>query len=319
MTRLLYAGTPEFAVPALEALLRAGYAVAAVYTQPDRPAGRGRQVQASPVKQCALQAGVPVRQPVTLKDPAVWAEFAAWQADALIVAAYGLILPLPVLQATRRGGINLHASLLPRWRGAAPVARALQAGDVETGITLMQMAEGLDTGAILAQAALPIGPAVTAGTLQTQLAYLGAELLLAQLPALLEGRLAGQPQDEAQVTYAAKLRKDEAALDWMQPAEVLARQVRALYPWPVASTGLAGQILRVGAAQVGIALAQAAPGTVQALGPTGPEIACGQGVLCLQQVQLPGKRMIAATDLVRQPAPGGKGWVGLRLETRTHA
>lgn len=313
MTRLLYAGTPEFAVPALDALLRAGYTIAAVYTQPDRPAGRGRHLQASPVKQCALQAGLPVRQPLTLKDPGVQAEFAAWQADALIVAAYGLILPLPVLQATRCGGINLHASLLPRWRGAAPIARAVWAGDAETGVTLMQMAEGLDTGDILAQATLPIDNAITAGQMQTRLAQLGAELLLTQLPALLVGQLMGHPQDAAAATYAAKLRKEEAELDWHRPAEQLARQIRALHPWPVASTSLAGQSLRIGAAYVSTAPAQAAPGTVQAVSREGLEVACGCGVLCLQQVQLPGKRMISAIDFARQPAPNGMDWVGTQL------
>jgi methionyl-tRNA formyltransferase len=267
----------------------------------------------SPVKQRALQAGIPVCQPVTLKDSVAQAELAAWGADMLIVAAYGLILPPAVLAAPRLGGVNIHASLLPRWRGAAPIARALLAGDTTTGVTLMQMAAGLDTGDLLAQVPVPIHPDDTAALLHDRLALAGAELLLAQLPALLAGQVVATPQDAQAATYAAKLHKAEAQLDWQQSAALIARQVRAFNPWPVATTVLAGQTLRVWAAQVSHHPAQAAPGTVQAAGGDGIEVACGEGVLRLQQVQLPGKRVITAAELARQAVPGGGAWVGVRL------
>ncbi|HOW61777.1 MAG TPA: methionyl-tRNA formyltransferase, partial [Candidatus Contendobacter sp.] len=234
--RLIFAGTPDFAVPSLQALLDAGYSVAAIYTQPDRPAGRGRQVRASPLKVCAAAAGIPVYQPVTLRDAAVQAELAALQPDLLIVAAYGLILPPAVLAIPHLGCVNVHASLLPRWRGAAPIHWALLAGDAETGISIMQMDPGLDTGPVLARAAHPIPRGITGGELYERLAKLGAETLRATVPEALAGRLTPEPQDEALATYAPKLDKSDLELDWSRPALELERRVLTFNPYPVART-----------------------------------------------------------------------------------
>ncbi|NLB13651.1 MAG: methionyl-tRNA formyltransferase, partial [Gammaproteobacteria bacterium] len=244
--RLLFAGTPDFAVPSLRAALQGGD-VLAVLTQPDRPAGRGRQPQASPIKQVALEHDVPVLQPQTLRDADVQAQLAAFAPDLLIVVAYGLILPQAVLDIPRFGAWNVHASLLPRWRGAAPIQRAIEAGDTETGVCLMQMEKGLDTGPVLLRAATPIHPDDTGGSLHDRLAQLGAETLangLAQLRQS-DATLPSEVQDHAQATYAHKLDKAEAKLDWQQPAAWLARKVRAFSPWPVAEALLAGERLRI--------------------------------------------------------------------------
>ena len=232
--RLIFAGTPHFAVPSLQALLDAGYAVEAIYTQPDRPAGRGRSLRASPLKVCAAAAGIPVYQPVTLRDAAVQAELAALKPDLLVVAAYGLILPPVVLAIPRLGCVNVHASLLPRWRGAAPIHWALLAGDAKTGVSLMRMEAGLDTGPVFARAVCPIPRGTTGGELSEQLAALGAETLLATLPDLLAGRLTPEPQDEARATYAPKLDKTGIELNWNWPAAELERRVLAFNPYPVA-------------------------------------------------------------------------------------
>ncbi len=225
--------------------MEAGYPLVAVYTQPDRPAGRGRQLRASPVKTCARAAGIPVHQPGSLRDPAVWAELTATAPDLLVVAAYGLILPPAVLAIPQLGCVNVHASLLPRWRGAAPIHRALMAGDAETGISIMRMEAGLDTGPVFARAACPIERGMTGGELHDRLAMLGAETLRAALPDLLASRLTPEPQDDALATYAAKLSKAEAELDWTQSALELERQVLAFNPYPVAQTWLEGQALRI--------------------------------------------------------------------------
>ena len=288
--RLIFAGTPDFAVPSLQALLDAGYSVAAIYTQPDRPAGRGRQVRASPLKVCAAAAGVPVYQPVTLRDAAAQAEFAALQPDLLVVAAYGLILPPAVLAIPRLGCINVHASLLPRWRGAAPIHWALLAGDVETGVSIMQMDAGLDTGPVLARTGYPIPRGITGGDLYERLARLGAETLLATLPDLLAGRLIPEPQNESLVTYAPKLDKAELELDWSRPALELERRVLAFNPYPVARTPLGDQTLRIWRAQAEVEPTTAPPGTVLREASDGIVVAAGSGVLRLTEVQLPGGR-----------------------------
>jgi methionyl-tRNA formyltransferase len=293
--KIIFAGTPEFAVPALHALLAHGYPVTAVYTQPDRPAGRGRKLQSSPVKQAA--GTLPVYQPLSLKDPHAYAQLAALAPDLIIVAAYGLILPQAVLDIPKYGCINIHASLLPRWRGAAPIQRALLAGDSESGITIMQMEAGLDTGAMLLQAKCPILPQDSAQTLHERLAALGAETLLCALREW--EHLQPQAQDHALSTYAHKLDKAEAQLDWQRSALELARQVRAFNPWPVAQAIVADLSLRVWEAQVLDTSAQAAaPGTVIYAGKDGLDIATGDGILRLLMLQKAGGRPIRAADLL---------------------
>ena len=296
--RIIYAGTPDFAVPALRALLDTGANVVAVYTQPDRPAGRGRKLSASPVKQAALDAGVAVFQPLSLRNDEAQAELAALKPDLMVVAAYGLLLPKGVLDLPTHGCVNLHASLLPRWRGAAPIQRAIESGDGETGITLMQMDVGLDTGAMLAKATCPITSDDTAQDMHDRLAEMGAGLLLHHLPALLVGALKGEVQDESQVTYAKKLDKAEARLDWSQPASVLARRVMAFNPWPVTETSWKGETLRIWRAHAVEGLAQAAPGTVVATGREGVAVATGEGLLRIRQLQRPGGKPLMAVDFL---------------------
>ena len=296
--RLVFAGTPEFAVPSLEAALSSGFDVPAVYTQPDRPAGRGRQLTASPVKQRALRAGIEVRQPTSLRDPEAQQALRELQPDLLVVIAYGLILPQAVLEIPPNGGWNLHASLLPRWRGAAPIQRAIEAGDRETGVCLMQMEAGLDTGPVLLSQRTPILEDDTAGTLHDRLAKLSAEVLADGLKLLRAGiRPQAQPQPEEGVEYARKLDKAEARLDSTSSAIELARKVRAFSPWPVAELDLAGERLRVHAAKAMDAVpGSAEPGTVIAAGRDGIDVVCADGVLRLLQVQKPGGRPVSAGD-----------------------
>jgi methionyl-tRNA formyltransferase len=292
--RIIYAGTPEFAVPPLAALIGAGHDLCAVYTQPDRPAGRGQRLTASPVKQLAVAHGLAVRQPKTLKDAEAQRELAALAADVMVVAAYGLILPQPVLDAPRQGCINIHASLLPRWRGAAPIHRAILAGDVETGITIMQMEAGLDTGPMLLKLRCAIEPTDTAASLHDRLSTSGAEAILAALARLEQGTLQPEAQDDGLATYAKKIEKAEAELDWSQPAVQLDRQVRAFNPWPVAQTRFDGQVLRVWRAQPLAEIVEARPGTVTRVGNVGVDVATGAGLLRLTEVQLSGKKPVDA-------------------------
>ncbi len=295
--RLAFAGTPAFAATVLAALLQAGYAPVAVFTQPDRPAGRGKKSTASPVKTLALAAQLSVHQPESLKSADAQATLAALQLDALLVVAYGLLLPPAVLALPRRGCLNVHASLLPRWRGAAPIQRAILAGDAMTGVALMEMAAGLDTGPVVATATCPIDATTNAAQLHDRLADLGAALLVEQLGAWLAGDCVAQPQSPEGVTYAAKLQKSEAALDWSQAAVQLARQVRAFNPYPVATCHWQHQVLRVWDAEALDAPAPAVPpGTVLQHSAAGLDVACGDGVLRLLTVQLPGKKPLAPRD-----------------------
>jgi methionyl-tRNA formyltransferase len=304
--RIIFAGTPEFAAKALAALIAAGHDVPLVLTQPDRPAGRGMKLAASPVKQLALDHGLPVAQPVSLKDPAVHAELAAVGADVMVVVAYGLILPAAVLSIPRLGCLNIHGSLLPRWRGAAPIQRALLAGDAETGITIIQMDAGLDTGAMLLRVPLPIEPADTAGTLHDKLADLGARTIVQALRGLEQGTLEPEPQDDARATYAAKLSKAEARLDWNRSAEELSRAVRAYNPFPVAQAALDGEIWRIWDAEP-VADNGGVPGEIRAADKEGILVACGQGALRLTEIQKAGgKRLPAASFLQGNPVRVGQ-------------
>ncbi len=300
--RLVFAGTPDFAVPSLEALARWGEVngadLSAVYTQPDRPAGRGRADRASPVKQNALNHGWRIVQPVTFRDQDAVAELASLAPDLMVVAAYGLLLPPSVLAIPRLGCVNVHASLLPRWRGAAPIQRAIAAGDAVTGITIMQMDKGLDTGPMLLKKETPIGPTDTAAVLHDRLAALGAEALVEALPGIVDGSLAAEPQDEALATHARKLSKAEARIDWGQPAREIERCVRAFNSWPVADTLLGETQLRVWAADVLPDRGNASPGRVLAATADGIDVATGDGVLRLTRVQLAGGRAMDAAAFV---------------------
>ena len=302
---VVFAGTPDFAVPALEAIGASRHRVRAVYTQPDRPAGRGLRLEPGPVKRAAGALGLPVEQPATLNDPAVVGRLAAWEADVMVVVAYGLLLPQAVLDLPRLGCLNIHASLLPRWRGAAPIQRAILAGDVRTGVTIMRMEAGLDTGPMLSQQAVDIGPAETGGSLHGRLAALGAQMIVAALDDLEAGTARFEPQDDALATRAPKLSKAEATLDWKQPAAVLERQVRAFDPWPVAHTRLDGQSLRIWAAHALPAAAAAAPGTIVGSDAAGIAVMTGQGALVLERVQLAGRRPVAASEFARGRALAG--------------
>ena len=308
--RLIFAGTPEFALVSLQALCGAGQRPLAVLTQPDRPAGRGRRLTPSPVKAWAVAEGLPVLQPVSLKDAAIVAELAALEPDALIVAAYGLILPPDVLDLPTAGCINVHASLLPRWRGASPIQAAVLAGDPVSGVSLMRMEAGLDTGPVYVRATTPVGSRATAGELHDRLAALGAGLLSERLPDILAGRLQPEPQDDAAATYAPRIRREDALIDWSWPAERIDRAVRAYDPWPVCHTRLEGELLRCWRAEPLPAgdEAPAAPGVILAAGADGIDVAAGEGVLRLLEVQLPGRRRIAARDLANQ-----RRLAGLRL------
>jgi len=285
-------------VPALEALLRSSHRIVAVYTQPDRPAGRGQQVAASAIKQCATRHGVPVEQPATLKDSAAIERLQQWSADLMVVAAYGLLLPQSVLDTPRLGCINIHASLLPRWRGAAPIQRAIQLGDTGSGVTIMQMEAGLDTGPMLLARPTPIAPRETAATLHDRLAALGAQALLDALDEIVLGRAMPQAQPAAGVTYAAKIRKEEAAIDWLRPAVEIDRQIRAFNPWPIAQTQWNGQQLRVWDAEPIESPATTSPGKVLATSAAGIDVGTGRGVLRMTRVQAAGRKALSAAEFL---------------------
>lgn len=293
--RIVFAGTPEFAAQHLQALLDAGREVIAVYTQPDRPAGRGQKLMPSPVKQLALQHDIPVHQPQTLRDPAAQAELASLQADLMVVVAYGLILPQAVLDMPRLGCINSHASLLPRWRGAAPIQRAIEAGDAESGVTVMQMEAGLDTGPMLLKVRTPIAPDDTGGSLHDRLAALGSNAVVEAVAALEAGTLAGEIQDDSLATYAHKLNKDEARIDWTRPAVELERRVRAFHPWPICQSTLDGAAVKIHAAEPGTG--HGVPGQIIDADKNGLDVACGEGSLRLTRLQLAGGKPLAFSDL----------------------
>ncbi|MBK5934540.1 methionyl-tRNA formyltransferase [Rhodovulum imhoffii] len=288
--RVVFMGTPEFSVPVLEALVGAGHDIAAVYCQPPRPAGRGKKDRPSPVQARAGSLGLPVRHPVSLKAPEEQAAFAALEADVAVVVAYGLLLPGPVLEAPVFGCLNIHASLLPRWRGAAPIHRAIMAGDAETGICIMQMEAGLDTGPVLMRRATPIGTAETTGDLHDRLSRMGAEMIVEALPDL---PLPATPQLDAGVTYAAKVDKAEARVDWTWPAETVARHINGLSPFPGAWCEMGGE--RVKLLRARALPGHGAPGQVLA----GLRIACGSGVVEVVQAQRQGKRVMQAGEFLR--------------------
>jgi len=293
--RIVFAGTPEFAAEHLKALLASPYEVVAVYTQPDRPAGRGQKLMPSPVKQLALEHNIPVLQPPTLRNEDAQAELAALKPDLMVVVAYGLILPQVVLDIPRLGCINSHASLLPRWRGAAPIQRAVQAGDAESGVTVMRMEAGLDTGPMLLKVSTAITTQDTGGSLHDRLAQMGPPAVIEAIGGLAAGTLAGEVQNDELATYAHKLNKDEARIDWSQPAEVLERLVRAFFPWPICHSTLNGEAVKVLAATTCEGLG--APGTILGASKDGLVVACGEQALCLTRLQFPGGKPLNFSDL----------------------
>ncbi len=298
MLKIIYAGTPEFAVPALEALLQSRHEVLAVYTQPDRPAGRGQKIQASPVKTCALAHNIPVYQPASFKIGSACEQLANFRADLMVVAAYGLILPLQVLELPRLGCINIHASLLPRWRGAAPIQRAIQAGDEKTGITIMQMDEGLDTGDMLISSSLSIRADWSAAELHDHLKLLGAQLLMKAVDKLDSGLLEATRQDNERSTYASRLSKQEAEIDWNRNADTLQREIRAFVPWPVSFTSLDNKNLRIWQAQVDTNCSANLPGHIIDHNAEGIFVSCRDSVLQITQLQMAGKTRCSAAQLL---------------------
>ncbi len=309
MPRIVFMGTPEFAVPVLEALIKTSHPIVGVYTRPDKPAGRGGKIQPSPIKQLARARNLPIFQPTTLRQPAVVDELRALAPDVIIVAAYGLILPLDVLALPPRGCVNTHASLLPRHRGAAPIPAAILAGDSETGITLMQMDAGLDTGPILVQRALKISDEDTAGTLTAKLGSLAATLLIDSLPHILAGEITPQPQDHARATMVKTIRKEEGLIDWTQSAIEIWRRVRAFNPWPSAFTFWNGAQLKILSAYPSDHRTNAEPGHVIKL-QNEIGVATENGTLILREIQLAGKRVMKIEEFVR----GKKEFVGSILK-----
>lgn len=294
---ILFAGTPDFALPSLQALLQAGMNVVAVYTQPDRPAGRGRKTESGPVKTAAIEADIPVYQPLDFKDSATVKTLAACQSDVMIVVAYGLILPETILQIPRLGGLNVHASLLPRWRGAAPIQRAIEAGDKQTGITIMQMDASLDTGNILSTRSVKISITENAGQLHDRLADIGGKLLVDTLQQLATGNLHSTPQDNNLVTYAKKLQKSESTIDWQQPADIITRKIRAFNPWPMASTSWQKKRLRIWDA-TSCKHNGAKPGTILVANAAGIQVVAGEGCVNIQRLQSAGGKPMPVKDFL---------------------
>ncbi len=309
MPRIIFVGTPEFAVPVLDALTRTRHEIVGVFTRQDKPAGRGGKLQASPVKQLAQTRNLPIHQPKTLRNAEALALLRDLAPDVIIVAAYGLILPPNVLAIPPHGCINTHASLLPRHRGAAPIPAAILAGDSETGITLMQMDEGIDTGPILAQRAIPIADDDTTGTLTAKLARLAADLLIEQLPRILAGEIVPQPQDESRATLTKTIRKEDGLIAWAQPAIEIARRARAFNPWPSAFTFWNGAQLKILRADPFAGKIDAEPGRVMKVQDK-IAVATGDGALILREVQLAGKRAMTIEEFVR----GQKNFVGAVLQ-----
>lgn len=295
---IIFAGTPDFAARHLQALINSHHNVIAVYTQPDRPAGRGKKLTASPVKELALAHNIPVYQPGSLRKEPAQQQLAALNADIMVVVAYGLILPKVVLDTPRLGCINVHGSILPRWRGAAPIQRALWAGDKKTGVTIMQMDVGLDTGDMLLKTYLSIEDDDTSASLYEKLAQQGPDALLQALEGLANGTLAAEKQDEALANYAEKLSKEEARLDWTKSATQLWQEVRAFNPWPVSYFEHQGNTIKVWQTQVSTTSSNAAPGTIISASKKGIEVATGDGVITLLSMQLPGKKPLSVADIL---------------------
>lgn len=302
--RIIFAGTPDFSVPPLRALIESEHEVVAVYTQPDRPAGRGRKVALSPVKEVAVNAGIPVEQPLNFKEQADIDQLVSYQADIMVVVAYGLILPMAVLEAPRIDCINIHASLLPKWRGAAPIQRAIQEGDERSGVTIMQMEKGLDTGAMYHIETVDLAEDETGGSLHDRLSTLGAQALMTALPSIVDGSTEPEAQDDSQSVYAHKLNKAEAMIDWRKSALSIERQVRAFNPWPVAQTPYEKGNMRVWNAYA-ISGVGGEPGMVMSATKEGIDVATGDGLLRITQLQMPGKRAMSAKDFINANAIQG--------------
>ncbi|MDN3476771.1 methionyl-tRNA formyltransferase [Pseudoalteromonas sp. APC 3355] len=301
--RIIFAGTPDFAARHLQALIQSEHQIVGVYSQPDRPAGRGKKLKASEVKELALEHNLPVFQPQSLKNDEALAELTSLNADIMIVVAYGLILPKAILEAPRLGCLNVHGSILPRWRGAAPIQRAIWAGDEQTGVTIMQMDEGLDTGDMLHISRCPISTTETSASLYTKLAELGPDALIETINKLANGEITPEPQNDELANYAKKLSKEEAYIDWSMSALQIERNIRSFNPWPMCFTQMGGQTVKIHQAQV--LLQSGDPGQILSSDKNGVVVACGEHALCITQLQPQGKKPMAINDFLN----GRSDWV----------